>query len=66
MAGKTTRFLLTVPNDLAQQTEELKRTVFYNKPYAEMYRRLIQLGIEQLSENKEHESYVIHCNPMSK
>ena len=39
------RFTLSVPEDIATQVEELKRERFYDKPYAEIYRYLIELGI---------------------
>lgn len=54
---KKLHFTLVLPNDLAQQTETLKQTLFSNIPYAEMYRQLIQLGIERFREKHEHESY---------
>lgn len=56
MTGKTIRFMLTVPPEMAQRAENLKQDVFYDKPYAEMYRQLIQIGIEKLQEkNKQCE-----------
>lgn len=53
MDKKTVRFMLTVPNDMAKRAEGLKKNVFYDKPYAEMYRQLIQLGMDKLQENKK-------------
>ena len=47
MTEKTTCFMLTVP------TENLKRDMFYDKPYAEMYRQLIQIGIENSQKNNK-------------
>lgn len=51
MNEKTIRFMLTVPSDMAKRAEELKKDIFYNKPYAEMYRQLIQIGMDKLQEN---------------
>ncbi len=39
--------MLTVPNDMARRAEILKKDIFYNKPYAEMYRQLIQIGMDK-------------------
>lgn len=48
MDTTTTRFMLTVPTDMANRAETLKKDIFYDKPYAEMYRQLIRLGMEEL------------------
>ena len=40
------RFTLTIPADIVEQVNELKRDKFYDKPYAELYRYLIELGIK--------------------
>lgn len=42
----TIRFTLTIPADIAQQVDDLKRDRFYDKPYSELYRYLIELGIK--------------------
>lgn len=41
-----TRFTLSVPADIAEQVDRLKREQFYDRPYAEIYRYLIELGIK--------------------
>ncbi len=48
MANAATRFMLTVPVDMAEKAEVLKKNLFYDKPYAEMYRQLIQLGMDEI------------------
>lgn len=53
MNTKTIRFMLTVPKDMAQKAEVLKKNMFYDKPYAEMYRQLIQIGIEKFQEQSD-------------
>lgn len=55
MDGKTTRLIITVPTDMAQRAEALKREIFYDKPYAEMYRQLIRLGIDKIQESTDKE-----------
>ncbi len=53
MTEKTTCFMLTVPTEIAQRAENLKRDMFYDKPYTEMYRQLIQIGIENSQKNNK-------------
>ena len=48
MANMATRFMLTVPVDMEEKAEALKKNLFYDKPYAEMYRQLIQLGMDEI------------------
>lgn len=55
MTNEAIRFTLTVPADMAQCAEVLKREDFYDKPYAEMYRQLIKLGMEKLAEKAAKE-----------
>lgn len=50
MTTETTRFTLTVPCEMAKRAEMLKKDMFYDKPYSEMYRQLILLGMEKLQE----------------
>lgn len=53
MSTNNARFMLAVPEDILKQSEALKRELFYNKPYAEMYRQLIQLGLDTLQNDME-------------
>lgn len=48
MATASVRFMLSVSDDIAKQAEILKKEVYFDKPYAEMYRQLIRLGIDAL------------------
>lgn len=48
VATRMKRFMLSLPEALTCQTEEVKREKFYNKSYSEMYRKLIELGLETL------------------
>ncbi len=56
MANVTTRFMLTVPADMAEKAEALKKDLFYDKPYAEMYRQLIQLGMDEIQKKAVKEN----------
>lgn len=53
MAGKTTRLMITIPAEMIQRAEALKQDAFYDKSYAEMYRQLIQLGMNKIQEKEE-------------
>lgn len=56
MANVTARFMLTIPVDMAEKAEELKKNLFYDKPYAEMYRQLIQLGMDEIQKKAAKEN----------
>lgn len=40
------RAMLTLPDGLAPRLDKLKQTKFYNKTYSDMYRYLIEKGLE--------------------
>lgn len=46
------RFMLTVPDDIAADAADVKRDLFYDKPYSEMYRQLIRMGLDSLKAGK--------------
>lgn len=48
MATDMKRVMLSLPKDLASKTDEVKRHQFYDKPYSEMYRYLLQRGLDAL------------------
>lgn len=56
MANVATRFMITVPVDMAEKAEALKKNLFYDKPYAEMYRQLIQLGMDEIQKKAAKEN----------
>lgn len=47
------RFTLTVPAEISRKVDDLKQKYFYNKSYAALYRRLIQLGMDELKKMKQ-------------
>ena len=59
MAAKNKRFMLSVPDDIEEEAAKIKRELFYDKPYSEMYRRLIRIGLDALKERVTKE------NPLS-
>jgi replicative DNA helicase len=42
------RFMLSVPSEFIKEVDLLKKESFYNKPYSEIYRHLLALGIEEM------------------
>ena len=53
MAVKKKRFMLTVPEDVEADAAMVKRELFYDRPYSEMYRQLIRLGLDVMKAQKE-------------
>lgn len=56
MPAKNKRFMLTVPDDIEVDVAQIKRDLFYDKPYSEMYRQLIRIGLDSLKARKEKQS----------
>lgn len=46
MDAEVKRITLTLDNEMLESLSKLKQEKFFDKPHAEMYRFLIQLGIE--------------------
>lgn len=40
------RFMLCITPEIEAGAEELKKTEFYDKPYSEVYRHLLSLGLQ--------------------
>lgn len=53
MATANLRFTLTVTKDIAERAAKLKKDNYYDKPYSEMYRQLILIGMEVLQKQKQ-------------
>ena len=50
MATNMNRIMISVPTDLEAEIERLKKTTYYDRPYSEIYRDLIRLGMEKMNE----------------
>lgn len=59
MATSMNRVVISVPEDIELEVERLKQTVFYDKPYAEVYRQAIRLGLQQMKDGVSQEK----CDP---
>ena len=53
MAVKKKRFMLTVPEDVEADAAMVKRELFYDRPYSEMYRQLIRMGLDVMKAQKQ-------------
>lgn len=52
MTTKNRRFTLNMPDDIEADAAEIKHHLFYDKPYSEMYRQLIRMGLDSLKTAK--------------
>jgi len=50
MATNMNRIMISVPADIEAEIERLKKTTYYDRPYSEIYRDLIRLGMEKMNE----------------
>ena len=50
MAANTRRIMVSIPPDLEQGLDSLKREKFYNKPYSEVFRYVFALGLKAAEE----------------
>ena len=46
MPTEMKRFMLYITPEIEAGADELKRKVFYDKPYSELYRCLLSLGLQ--------------------
>ena len=54
MPTQNKRFMLSVPSDVETDAAEVKRRLFYDKPYSEMYRYLIRKGLDAIKTEPSH------------
>jgi len=50
MATNMNSIMISVPADIEAEIERLKKTTYYDRPYSEIYRDLIRLGMEKMNE----------------
>lgn len=53
MPAKNKKFILTVPENIKADAINVKRDLFNDKSYSEMYRQLIRMGLDSLKTAKE-------------
>lgn len=50
MAKTMERLMVSIPPDVKREIEDVKKQVYYDKPYAELYRQIIRLGLDKMHE----------------
>lgn len=58
MTTNMNRVMISIPADIKTEIECLKRARFCDKPYSEIYRQLIRLGLEKMADQDEKECTV--------
>lgn len=52
MANNMTRLMVSIPQEIRNEIDTIKQREYFDKPYAELYRQLIRLGLEKMSEKQ--------------
>lgn len=50
MAKTMERLMVSIPTDVKSEIDAVKQRDFYDKPYAELYRHIIRLGLARMRE----------------
>lgn len=50
MEKKMTRIMVSVSPEVRDEIDTLKKNDFYDKPYAELYRKIIRMGLDKMKE----------------
>lgn len=50
MPTNMNRIMISVPNDIEEEIQQLKKTTYFDRPYSDIYRDLIRLGVEKMNE----------------
>ncbi len=50
MAKGMERLMVSIPADVKSEIDAVKQQEFYDKPYAELYRHILRLGLTQMRE----------------
>lgn len=56
MVRTMTRLMVSVPYEAKKQIDIIKQRDYYDKPYSELYRQIIRLGLEKMNENMTEKS----------
>jgi len=52
MTNKMERLMVSIPIDVKNEIDTIKQQKFYDKPYAELYRYIIRLGLAKMKETE--------------
>lgn len=50
MAKTMERLMVSIPTDVKSEIDVVKQQDFYDKPYAELYRHIIRMGLTKMRE----------------
>lgn len=50
MSKANGRLMVSVPEDVKNEIDILKQKEYYDKPYSELYRKIIRLGLDKMQE----------------
>ena len=50
MANTMGRLMVSIPIEVKSEIDAIKQREFYDKPYAELYRQIIRLGLDKMRE----------------
>ena len=60
--------MVSIPTDVKSEIDAVKQQDFYDKPYAELYRHIIRLGLTKMREtfgNQHNNSHSLFVSPFS-
>ena len=63
MATDMKRFTLTVTPEIKEKLDELKKSEFYDRPHADMYRSVIDAGLLAIKSGLKQQSETFENNP---
>lgn len=55
MEKNVRRIMVSIPSEIANQINEVKKADFYDRSYAELYRYILALGLEKIQEISQPE-----------
>lgn len=55
MANGMERLMVSIPTEVKSEIDIVKQQEFYDKPYAELYRHIIRLGLTKMRETVKKE-----------
>lgn len=58
MADIMARLMVSIPAEVKKEIDVEKQKEFYDKPYAELYRKIIRLGLDKMREAGASENSV--------
>ncbi len=55
MAKGMERLMVSIPAEVKSEIDTVKQREFYDKPYAELYRHIIRLGLTKMRETTDNQ-----------